>query len=546
MKLDQEKTKRITTTKTNNTHLAMKKFLALTALLGASSLTFGQGYVVFSVTSTTFAIKTNNNTTAAGRVAAYNGAPLSTNGPGVSFYYELLAAPTTQTTIDASLNGWTSVFEGTNTLTVGRMFGANSPDGQAVTVNVLGVNDSSTVNFAVVGWSANLGSDFNSVYAGRPLTLASLSPLGQHGFASWAQTSAPPPSGWTQANLDTLGVGPGGWYGISSPMLNVPLAPNGGPYNNVWNPAWVSSGFTMSYYTVPEPATFALAGLGVAALLIFRRRQAIKPKHLTTRKQTTCLPMKKLLTVTALLAAASLSFGQGYVTFSVNQTTFNIKTNNNTTAPGNAAAYNGAPQSTSPGPGVSWYYELLAAPTTQTTIDASLGGWTPVFTGTNTATAGRMFGANSPDGNAVTVNVLGATPTSTLNFAVVGWSANLGSDYNAVNAGKPLNLVSLSPPGQHALEEDDWNQTSAPAPNGWTQANLDTLNGGPGGWYGISSPMINVPLSPNGGPYQNVWSIFYVSSGLVMSYYGVPEPATFTLAGLGAVALLIFRRKKVT
>jgi hypothetical protein len=37
------------------------------------------------------------------------------------------------------------------------------------------------------------------------------------------------------------------------------------------NSTWVSAPITMAL--VPEPSTFALAGLGAAALMIFRRRK---------------------------------------------------------------------------------------------------------------------------------------------------------------------------------------------------------------------------------------------------------------------------------
>ncbi|PWU16274.1 MAG: hypothetical protein C5B50_13910 [Verrucomicrobia bacterium] len=214
----------------------MRKLILAAAMLGlAAPLGFGQGYVVFSITTTTSNVKTNG-LTVVGNAAAYNGAPLSTT-PGVSWYYMLLVAPTTQTTIDASLTGWTGVFEGTNTTTAGRMFGWNSPDGGAVLVP--GYSSTDTVNFAVVGWSANLGSDWIAVFSGKPSVL--VSGVGNYGQAFWLNTSAPPPTGWSQANLDTLGVGPGGWYGISPIAFNVPLGPPGGPYCNAFRSSCITA-----------------------------------------------------------------------------------------------------------------------------------------------------------------------------------------------------------------------------------------------------------------------------------------------------------------
>jgi len=245
----------------------MKKTVAFpTLLLAAATLASAQnGYVGFF--ATTQVIRTNS-VSAAGYAAAYNGAPGS-SVPGVSWYYELLVAPTNQTTINGTLSGWTAVFEGTNTPVAGRMFGANSPDGQGVLVP--GYNSTATANFAVVGWSSNLGSDWNSVFAGRPLSL--VSSIGTHGQASWSNTSAPAPSGWDAtyaSKLDVFNLGPGGWYGISS-IATIPLAASAGPYNQVFENNAITS-LNLNYYAVPEPASVVLLGLGAASLLILRRR----------------------------------------------------------------------------------------------------------------------------------------------------------------------------------------------------------------------------------------------------------------------------------
>lgn len=252
----------------------MKKTIILAglSLFGTLLPALADSYVTFA--ATTQVIKTNS-ISATGNVAAYNGSPFSTTpGPGVSWYFELLVAPTNQTTIDASLAGWTAVAEGTNISIAGRMLGANSPDGQAVLVP--GYAPNTFANFAVVGWSANLGSDWNSVFAGRPLNLAT--GVGTHGLASWPNTSAPAPAGWDPtyaSKLDVFSVGSGGWYGISNVGEAVPTAPVGGPYTDIWNVVWVS-GLNMNYYQVPEPASFAVLALGVSTFWIFRRANTLQ------------------------------------------------------------------------------------------------------------------------------------------------------------------------------------------------------------------------------------------------------------------------------
>jgi len=214
--------------------------------------------------------------------------------------------------------------------------------------------------------------------------------------------------------------------------------------------------------------------------------------------------MKKLLTVAALIGAMSYSFGQGYVNF------------NNTTA--SRASANGVLMTAAAVP--SWYYALLVAPSTQGTVDPSLTGWTFAALGTNTALAGRMAGNTTADNGGVAI--AGLTGTSTADFVVVAWSANLGSDWATIFAGKPLALA-------------DNNHTGTAF---WGSATS--------GWYGISTVGNNVLLAPSGGPYNSVWgtSASGLIQGVNVNYYVVPEPTTFALAGLGAAALLIFRRRK--
>jgi len=63
---------------------------------------------------------------------------------------------------------------------------------------------------------------------------------------------------------------PGGEWGKSI-EFNVTLTANPTPPGNLTGLG--NNGFTLTLNPVPEPSTFALAGLGAAALLIFRRRK---------------------------------------------------------------------------------------------------------------------------------------------------------------------------------------------------------------------------------------------------------------------------------
>lgn len=218
--------------------------------------------------------------------------------------------------------------------------------------------------------------------------------------------------------------------------------------------------------------------------------------------------MKKLLTLAALLGTATLSFGQGYVSFA-NGSTSRVSTN-------------GTLQAASPAG--SWYYALLVAPSTQNTLDStSFAGWQFAALGTNTGVAGRLSGNNFDNNGAVAVP--GTTGSSTADFVVVGWSANLGTSWSNVLSG--------------------WRGAAAGA-QGWSVDGTQN-GGGNGAWFGWSVVANDILLAPALSSYNNVFGP--ASSGqipnLAMNFYAVPEPTTFALAGLGAAALVIFRRRKV-
>jgi len=223
--------------------------------------------------------------------------------------------------------------------------------------------------------------------------------------------------------------------------------------------------------------------------------------------------MKKLLTIAALIGAASVSFGQGYVSF-FNGSTSRVSTNS--VADAHTGGSTPVLHAAIAGGVAGYYYALVVAPTTTTTIDPTLAGWS--FSGsygTNTATAGRMAGFNNAD--LVGASVAGFAAGTTANFAVVSWSASVGTTYAQALA---------------------WWNNGNPFQN---EAIGVMYN------FGISAIATGVGVAPSGGPYNDVWGAS--SSGLIQgmvlgSYLNVPEPSTFALAGLGAAALLIFRRRK--
>jgi len=215
--------------------------------------------------------------------------------------------------------------------------------------------------------------------------------------------------------------------------------------------------------------------------------------------------MKKLLTIALLGAAASLSYGQGSVNFSAGALPATRIWTNSVAGGPNTGSINGAG---------NYFFALFVAPTTTGTnyslsssLDPTANGFTLVNSpvgayGTNTV-LGRMNGNPTTDGTLVA----GFAPGTSANFVVVGWSANIaGPDWTAFRA---------------------WSQGSAIQ-----------------GWAGHSSVAEAVQL---GGGLIPQGTIFGGGAGQASGFglvLPVPEPSTFALAGLGAAALVIFRRRK--
>jgi len=227
----------------------MKKLGLIVALAGGVSLSYGQGYVGVA-----------NDT--ASKVSA-DGAAIR-GGTNTGYYFEVLIAPTTVTRInvdDPLSGGWTdSTIELANSTANGRVVGINDnydPYGGGAQIPS-GFPTYGTANFAVVGWSADLGP-----------TLADA-------LDAWNG------GGWL---IGVAGNDPGlvpgatsAFMGISGVALDIVGAPAGGPYNNIWGLASDGEIPGMELYLppIPEPGTIALGGLGAAAVVVFRWRKKYK------------------------------------------------------------------------------------------------------------------------------------------------------------------------------------------------------------------------------------------------------------------------------
>jgi len=227
----------------------MKKTIAAIAILATVGATasFGQGTVLFG----------NNNGTRVSTNSVDGGAAtgLVAAGTAQSFYYALFYS-TTQTTVNGStaavagtagtyafnVAGWNNGTPSVNLFSTNAAAGrlqTSSPNSDLST-SLTGLNGGTAANFVVVGWSANIGNSISALQA-------------------WL--AAPGTSGWIGESVvsgsittGTLGSTPGpGIFGSTGGLI---------------------PGFTLGIVSVPEPGTLALAALGGASLLMFRRKQS--------------------------------------------------------------------------------------------------------------------------------------------------------------------------------------------------------------------------------------------------------------------------------
>ncbi len=230
--------------------------------------------------------------------------------------------------------------------------------------------------------------------------------------------------------------------------------------------------------------------------------------------------MKKLILTLGLSVVASAAFAQGTVLpNNTSPTVFHT----------NSVATGGASAST-PGSAIQvYYYEVLTAPSTTTSVDASLqqlltSTWSDTgILAQNSGLAGRMGGLNNTNANGgATANFWPAGAQQA--FIVVGWSSSEGTSWGQV-AGRLANATLNS--------------------GAWSGGGL--VGGGFLGATTIGEAFSAPPTSAEPqlfgagstaqvSPVTTPTELFVVAS--------VPEPSTFALAGLGAAAMLIFLRRK--
>jgi hypothetical protein len=228
-----------------------KTIFVLTAIIGLTLQSFGQGQLVFANGSTS---KVFTNSTA----SSTSGIGVNISGAGnyiFALFYNAVTNSSSTAGVSASATPWNSggwsMADGsgyaTNTGSAGRISGVVNPLYTSISALAPGIFP----NLEIIGWNTEGGtintlSDFETAYA-----------------AALAQN---------------VGVFSGLYYGYSS-VGSIQLGNGTAPLNS--NLMGISTGqigaFTLGQVLgvtpTPEPGTMALAALGGASLLLFRRRK---------------------------------------------------------------------------------------------------------------------------------------------------------------------------------------------------------------------------------------------------------------------------------
>jgi len=112
--------------------------------------------------------------------------------------------------------------------------------------------------------NAGLAGLNDGIFRNTPVTLVGVDATGAAFFQIFLYET-------TGGSYAAASAGQGWWYGSTAVFTATPGAIAGTPIAN--SAGWPNGPITLTANPIPEPSTFVLAGLGVASLLLFRRRK---------------------------------------------------------------------------------------------------------------------------------------------------------------------------------------------------------------------------------------------------------------------------------
>ena len=218
----------------------MKKLLLTATVVLAVVSAYSQGTVIWGNSASTL-VSTNSY---AGEGTGSGPTAVTAPSAGLGYVYGLFsaAAGTSLGGVNNAAWSFTGLYATNTAAASGGRYGA--PVGA-----LAGLASGTSVALQVRGWSASFGQDWNAVKA------------------------------WANADVSgVFNVASTGWYGesaIGQIVLGGGALPNPSLYGA--GAGQIPGGFVLGQVNpltpVPEPSTFALAGLAGAAMLIFRRRK---------------------------------------------------------------------------------------------------------------------------------------------------------------------------------------------------------------------------------------------------------------------------------
>ncbi len=248
--------------------------------------------------------------------------------------------------------------------------------------------------------------------------------------------------------------------------------------------------------------------------------------------------MKKLaLTIISAMVVTGAAFAQGYVNWAPAIADVSFQTNTTAYSPlfGGGSTGAGTVGLTEATTGGAFDYALLTS-TAVLSTDTSVwdGTWTGAAGNTGTAmTGGNSTGLSHGGVAAATVNGQSGTGVqvswangTTQSVVLVGWSVNLGTSWASVS-----NLLSALASGNAAPIAAQLNGAAGL----FGETSIGDVN------PAASSPG-NTMFASSSTPLSSGTPIFSLNTPLYL--IPVPEPTTLALAGLGGLALAMFRRQR--